>query len=104
MSLLRWIEYKTSATHTTFGSSSPPPKSRLSILEFRRWRRLPCSLIRSKSLNHPVQLNIKILFVGFPTLEVGSDSGPYFVRQDAQIPLFSEHVAVKVQRYQLANR
>ena len=63
-----------------------PRKTLFQKLELRR-RRLPCSLVRSKRLYHSVHLNIKTLFVGFPTLEICSDSGLYFVRQYTQVPL-----------------
>jgi hypothetical protein len=49
-------------------------------LEPRQRRLLPCSLIRSKRLYYSVHLNIKTLFVGFPTLEISSDTRLDFVR------------------------
>jgi hypothetical protein len=96
----RW----TVRNHKVFISASwtvPAGQCNAGRLESRRRRLFSHFLIRSKPLYHSVHLNIKTLFVGFPTLEISSDSGLYFGRQNAQVPMVSEHIAVKVQRFSL---
>ena len=67
------------------------------ILEFRRRRLLPCSLIRSKRLYHSVNLLCEVAIRVLPISKIGSHSRSYFLRQHAQVPLVSEHVAIEVQ-------